>query len=129
MTKAEVSELVVMLLACYPNARFPDGTVIAYEMFLQELEHGRAKKAVASLVRSSKFMPTIAEIVTAYEGEKATDEIPYHRRFAPPRRRGLMRSSELAAEAKAWLAKHNPPPAPTPEPESPPAPEPEEPKP
>lgn len=105
MTKSEVTQLVAILMACYPNARVPDGTVVAYETFLVELDHERARKAVAGIVRSSKFFPTIAEIVTAYEGEKSTDEIPYHRRFAPPRRRGLMRPGELAAEVNAYLAK------------------------
>jgi hypothetical protein len=116
-----------MLMAAYPNARVPDGTVLLYESILIEHDRDRCAEAVRKIIKTSKFFPTIAEIVSAYEGEKPTDEIPYHRRFAPPRRRGLMRSSELAAEAKAWLAKHNPPTAPAPEPE--PASEPKEPKP
>lgn len=67
MTKSEVSKLVAVLMACYPNARVPDGTVAAYEQFLLELEHDRAQRAVANIVRTSKFMPTIAEIVGAYD--------------------------------------------------------------
>jgi hypothetical protein len=116
MTKSEVAGLVAILMAFYPNARVPDGTIAAYEMFMLDLDHERAQKAVKAVVRSSKFFPTIAEIVAAYEGEKATEEIPYHRRFAPPRRRGLMRPGDLAAEAKAWLAKNHPKPEPKPEP-------------
>jgi len=107
MTKAEVTELVAVLMACYPNARFPEGTVAAYENFLLEFDHARTKKAVAGLVKTSKFMPTIAEIVQAYEGEKATNDVPYHRLFAPPKERGLMPPSELKAAIDDYLAKGN----------------------
>ena len=95
MTKAEVSEIVTILMACYPNARFPDGTVVAYENFLIDLDRDRLKRAVATLVRSSKFMPTIAEIVAAYEGEKSTEDVPYHRLFAAPRERTRMKPREV----------------------------------
>jgi hypothetical protein len=65
MTKAEVAGLVAILMACYPNARVPDGTIAAYEMFLIELDYERARKAVKAVVRASKFFPVIAEIVSA----------------------------------------------------------------
>jgi hypothetical protein len=103
-----------MLMAAYPNARVPDGTVVLYESFLVDFDRDRCVKAVRSIITTSKFMPTVAEIVTAYEGEKATEEVPYHRRFAPPRRRGLMRPGELAAEVNAYLAKAHPEPKPEP---------------
>ena len=108
MTPLEAAKTVAMLLAAYPNARVPDGTVLLYETFLAELDRDRCAAAVRAIIRSSKFMPTIAEIVAAYEGEKATEEIPYHRLFAPPKRRGCMKPGELAAEVNAFLARSAP---------------------
>lgn len=106
MTKTEVSELVAVLMACYPNGRFPDGTVAAYELFLQELELERARHAVAHLVKTSKFMPTIAEVVSAYHERGERADVPYHRLFAPPRReRGLMKPNELHRAITEYLEK------------------------
>lgn len=116
MTQQDASKLLAMLMAAYPNARVPDGTVVLYESILVDLDRDRCVEAVRKIIKTSKFFPTIAEIVTAYEGEKAAEEIPYHRLFAPPKRRGLMRPGELAAEVNAYLAKNHPTPAPTPEP-------------
>lgn len=104
MTQTEASKLVAMLLAAYPNARVPDGTVALYESFLLELDKDRAVRAVRGIIRSSKFMPAIAEIVTAYEGEKATDEVPYHRPFLPPRRGRRMKPTEVQAAVGEALA-------------------------
>lgn len=105
MTPLEASKLVATLMACYPAMRFPDGTVVAYESFIAELELERAKRAIAQLVRTSKFMPAIAEIVTAYEGQKPRSEVPYHRRFAPPKDpSGVMRPRELKAAIDEFLA-------------------------
>lgn len=67
MTKSEVSKLVAVLMASYPNCRFPDATIAAYEQFLQELELGRAQQAVERIVKTSKFMPAIAEVIAMYE--------------------------------------------------------------
>ena len=83
MTKAEVIELVTMLMACYPTAQFPDGTVVAYETFLLELELERAQRAVRDVVRASKFMPTIAEIVAAYEALAPRGPKDGYRLFRP----------------------------------------------
>lgn len=114
-----------MLMAAYPNARVPDGTVVLYESFLVDFDKDRCVRAVRGIITTSKFMPTIAEITTAYEGEKATDEVPYYRRFAPPKRRGMMPPGELAAVVNDYLAKAHtdPPPRPAVEPETPPTPE------
>jgi hypothetical protein len=106
MTKAQVSQLVAILMACYPNARVPDGTVVAYETFLVELEHEQAQQAVASLVRSSKYFPTIAEVVTAYEAQRPRTEAEDHQRYLGPRYTGRpMAPRELHAEITAFLAK------------------------
>lgn len=105
MTKGEVSQLVAVLMACYPNARVPDGTVVAYENFLEELDHEQASRAVASLVRSSKFFPTIAEVVTAYEALTPPKPSDY-RRYLGPRYTGeIMKPRELHAEIAAFLAR------------------------
>jgi hypothetical protein len=72
MTRAEISELVTILMACYPNARFPDGTAVAYENFLIDLELAPAQRAIRTVVRSSKFVPTIAEIIAVYDQEVDT---------------------------------------------------------
>lgn len=124
MTKAQVSQLVAILMACYPNARVPDGTVVAYETFLAELEHEQAQQAVASLVRSSKFFPTIAEVVTAYEALTPRTEAELHQRYLGPRYTGRpMAPRELHAEITAFLAKPEwqqaPAKAPPPTPEAP----------
>lgn len=105
MTPQQASKLVAMLLAAYPNARVPDGTVVLYESILVELDRDRCVEAVRKIIKTNKFFPTIAEIVTAYEGEKSTDEIPYHRQFRPARQRGVMSPAELKAELDAYLAK------------------------
>ena len=108
MTKSEVSRLVAVLMACYPNARVPDGTVVAYEQFLQELEHDRAQQAVAHIVRTSKFMPTIAEIVTAYEALQPQPVAPMYQLWQPARGAGpLMKPSELKAAIDDFLAGKN----------------------
>jgi len=109
MTKSEVTELVAILMSCYPNARFPDGTVVAYEMFLGELEHERAKQAVANLVRTSKFMPTIAEIMAAYGAGKEPVQAPYHRLFLPrPEPSNVMAPGELKSAIDEFLAGKGP---------------------
>jgi hypothetical protein len=97
VTQAEASKLVAMLLAAYPNARVPDGTLALYESFLIELDRDRAVLAIRRIIRSSKFMPAIAEIVTAYEGEKAPEGEPYHRPFLPPRRAPRMKPADVQA--------------------------------
>lgn len=97
MTKGEVSALVTLLMACFPAARFPDGTQAAYELFLVELEHERAKQAVAHIVRTSRFMPTIADVLTAYE-EQAPAETRTERYLGPRYTGPVMAPRELSTE-------------------------------
>lgn len=103
MTKAEVIELVAVLMASYPAARFPAGTVAAYEQFLGDLELQRAREAVAGLVRSSKFMPAIAEVVAAYEALAPKNPNTGYRLFRPARVDGAMPPSELKAAIEKAL--------------------------
>jgi hypothetical protein len=109
MTHGEVSQLVAILMACYPNARVPDGTVVAYETFLRDLDYDRARAAIATIVRSSKFFPTIAEVVAAYEAQVDSGaDVPYHRRFKPARNDGAMAPGELKAAIDDFLAGNKP---------------------
>ena len=105
MTKGEVSKLVAVLMACYPNARVPDGTVVAYENFLEELDREQASRAVANVVRSSKFFPTIAEVVTAYEALTPPKPTDYSRYLGPKYSGEIMGPRELHAEITAFLAR------------------------
>jgi hypothetical protein len=110
MTKAEVSKLVAVLMACYPAMQFPPGTIAAYEQFLGELELERAQAAVAKIVRTSKFMPSIAEVVAAYESLSDRSVVPYHREFRPLPAAGAMAPSELSTAVRDFLAKAYPEP-------------------
>jgi hypothetical protein len=106
VTKAQVAQLVAILMACYPNARVPDGTVVMYENFLLELDHEQAQQAVAGIVRTSKFFPTIAEVVTAYEAQRPRPETEPHGRYLGPKYSGkIMGPRELHAEITDFLAK------------------------
>lgn len=68
MTKSEVAELVAVLSASYPAAPMSERTTMAYESMLADLECAAANAAVARLVQTSKWLPTIAEIrAAAYE--------------------------------------------------------------
>lgn len=67
MTKAEVAEVVLLLMQAYPNARLNDGTSQVYEQMLVDLDARAVREAVVGLVKTSKFVPTIAEIRDATE--------------------------------------------------------------
>lgn len=79
MTQAEVSMLVYTLFAAYPSRdeRRQD-TVELYERMLLDLDCAAANAAVARLIQSSKFLPSIAEVRQAV-----------HSVQAGPRRTGL----------------------------------------
>jgi hypothetical protein len=65
MTRVQVAELVMMLLAAYPQHRVSsEATSKVYESMLADLDHQLARKAITRLISLSKFMPTIAEIRT-----------------------------------------------------------------
>ena len=105
VTKAEVSKLVALLMACYPNARFEPGTGAAYEGFLSELEHEQAKRAIGDAVRASKFLPTIAEVFTAYEALAPKKPSTSYRLFKPRDESGSMAPGELKAAIEDFLKK------------------------
>ena len=115
MTPVEAAKLVAMLMAAYPFAELPEGTVAVYEGFLQDFDRDRGVAAVRTVIRTHKFFPTIAEIVTSYEGQLATDEVPYHRRFRAPRERPRMRPREVQEAIGLALKALDPTPPPKPE--------------
>lgn len=62
MKKSEAAELVMMILAAYPNAKTSSSTSQVYETMLADLDPKTARQAVTALIATSKFVPTIAEI-------------------------------------------------------------------
>jgi hypothetical protein len=74
MTASEVSKLVAVLIASFPHAKVNAGTSQAYEAMLADLDYETANGAVAALVATSRYLPTIAEIreaaLTATQGPK-----------------------------------------------------------
>lgn len=65
MTKADAAELVAILADAFPSARVTERTCQVYEAMLVDLDQSTAQRAVARLVATSKFLPTIAEIRAA----------------------------------------------------------------
>lgn len=70
MNPSESAKLVAMVLGAFPNAipRDPEmarKTAEVYKRMLLDLDFEVAERAVARLIATSKFMPTIAEIRSA----------------------------------------------------------------
>lgn len=53
---------VASLRAAYPNANLPVETVAVYVAALDDLEPGDVAAAVAKIIKTSRFFPTVAEI-------------------------------------------------------------------
>lgn len=74
MTRGEAAELVAILASAYHNARPTEQTLLVYERMLGDLDFQTAQGAIAKLMVSSKFFPSIAEIraaaVEVTSGEK-----------------------------------------------------------
>ena len=62
MKKSEVAKLVSMLAASYPSAKVGKQTSEVYEDMLIDLDFDVAQRAVAKLIATSEWMPTIAKI-------------------------------------------------------------------
>lgn len=62
MTKIEASQLVAVLFASYPSAHLERNNVDAYVTGIIDLSANDANAAVTRLRRTSKFLPSIAEI-------------------------------------------------------------------
>lgn len=67
MRLSEVAELVMMLLAAYPHRDMSAATSDVYERSLRDLDVEVARVAVERLIRTSRFLPSIAEIREACE--------------------------------------------------------------
>jgi hypothetical protein len=65
MTPSEAAKAVAMLQAAYPAARWSEPTIELYELMLAPLEFSVARNAVVRIIHSSKFLPTVAEVLEA----------------------------------------------------------------
>ena len=65
MTPAETAKAVALLQAAYPGARMSESTTDLYERMIGELEFEVARATIIRIIRSSKFLPTVAEILEA----------------------------------------------------------------
>jgi hypothetical protein len=65
LTPAEAAKVVATLQAAYPAARWSEGTIALYELMLADLDVALTRDAVARIIRTSKFLPTVAEILDA----------------------------------------------------------------
>lgn len=62
MTRAEALKLVKVLEAAYPRGEFTRERAEVYIRFLEPLDYRAANAAVAQLIATSRYLPTIAEI-------------------------------------------------------------------
>lgn len=62
MKRREVAQIVATLAAAYPNAQVSEATSAVYERMLLDLDFETTERAVARLLGTSRFLPTIAEI-------------------------------------------------------------------
>lgn len=62
MKKSEAAELVASLMAAYPAAQTNNATSRVYESMLADLDCRAANAAVAALIQTRQFMPTVADI-------------------------------------------------------------------
>lgn len=66
MTEAQAKILVASLAAAFPNQTITQATLDIYVRDLVDLDAGVAEKAVESVRRGAKFLPTISEIRHVY---------------------------------------------------------------
>lgn len=62
MTKPEAMKIVCVLFGSFPSARFTDQNFESYAEGLLDLDAATCGAAAQRLIRTSKFLPTIAEI-------------------------------------------------------------------
>ena len=65
MVEVEAKKLVAILLAAFPSNKASSATVQLYIEMLRDLDFDAANQAVLSIIASSRFFPTVAEIRTA----------------------------------------------------------------
>ena len=81
MTKAEASQLVALIHGAYHNVTPRQQTVEIYEAMLVDLPFAATRDAVIQHIKTSKWMPTIAEIRAIADPPKRELSAPYHRLF------------------------------------------------
>lgn len=79
MKHSEAAELVLMMLAAFPNAKATEATNQVYEKMLVDIDVTVARRAVHKLIATSKWFPSVAEIREACGIVPLA--VPYHRRF------------------------------------------------
>lgn len=62
MTKIEVAKLVAIVLGAWPSAHVTSKTSTVYESALADLEYVTAQLAIDRLIKTARFLPSIAEI-------------------------------------------------------------------
>ncbi len=62
MTQLEAKKLVAMLMGAFPGGKMQEETPAIYERMLADLDFASAQTAVARLLGTRRFLPTIAEV-------------------------------------------------------------------
>lgn len=62
MTKAETMKIVAVLFGSFPNSRFSEQNFESYAEGLLDLDAAACGKAAQRLIRTNKFLPSIAEL-------------------------------------------------------------------
>lgn len=65
MKAADAAKLVATLMAAYPQAQMTAATSGLYERMLEDLDRDTSSAAVERLIKTSKWLPTVAEIRAA----------------------------------------------------------------
>lgn len=79
MTRGEIVALVTLATAAYPSAQSkdPEPVVTAWALMMPDIPFAVARAAVIKVCRSSKFFPSIAEIVEAsHELDPKKEKLP-----------------------------------------------------
>ncbi len=71
MTKAESMKIVCALFGAFPNSRFNEQNFETYAESLLDLDAKACGAAAQRLIRTSKFLPTVAEIREAATAQRS----------------------------------------------------------
>jgi len=72
-TESEIAEVLALLAAAYPRTEIPETTARLYRLMLSDIPGESLKAAAIHCVRTSKWFPTVAELVDACYGLSKTD--------------------------------------------------------
>lgn len=62
MTQLQIKKLVAAMVAAFPTNKITPESVAVYERMLGDLDYAASAAAVAQLVATSRWMPTVAEV-------------------------------------------------------------------